>query len=133
MLLAQISDLHVRPEGRLYKDVVDSNRMLDEAIAHLNALVPRPDLLLITGDLVDEGTDAEYAALRSRLDRCVLPYLVIPGNHDDRRIFRRSLADHAYLPSADAPMHYVVDDHPVRVVAVDPTVPGRHHGEVDAA
>jgi len=133
MLLAQISDLHVRPEGRLYKDVVDSNRMLDDAIAHLNALAPRPDLLLVTGDLVDDGTDAEYDAVRLRLNRSALPYLVIPGNHDDRQNFRRAFADHAYLPPPAAPMHYVVDDYPVRIVAFDTTVPGQHHGDVDAA
>jgi 3',5'-cyclic-AMP phosphodiesterase len=133
MLLAQISDPHVRPEGRLYKDIVDSNRLFDAAITHLNALAPRPELLLITGDLVDEGAPAEYAALRARLARCALPYLVIPGNHDDRGNFRRAFADHAYLPAADAPQHYTIEDHAVRIVAVDTTVPGAHHGEVDQA
>ena len=84
MLLAQISDLHVRPAGERYKDAVDSNRMLAEAIEHLNRLDPRPDLVLITGDLVDEGLLAEYASLRALLAGLELPYLLMPGNHDDR-------------------------------------------------
>ena len=84
MLLAQISDLHVRPPGELYYGVADSNAMLDAAIDHVNALDPRPDLLLVTGDLVDEGSDEEYASLRPRLDRCAIPYLVMAGNHDSR-------------------------------------------------
>lgn len=131
MLLAQISDPHVRPEGQLYKGVVDSNRMLRDAIAHLHALDPRPDLVLVTGDLVDEGDPAEYAALRALLATCDLPYLMIPGNHDHRETLRDAFGGHAYLRGT--PMHYVVDTHPVRIVAVDTTVPGRHHGAVDDA
>jgi len=67
MLLAQISDLHVRPTGERYKDAVDSNRMFADAVEHLNRLDPRPDLVLITGDLVDEGLPAEYDSLRALL------------------------------------------------------------------
>ena len=133
MLIAQISDLHVRPEGQLYHGVADSNRMLEDAIAHLNALDPRPDLLLITGDLVEHGSAAEYDALRRRLARCAMPYHVIPGNHDDRSAFRRAFADHEYLPAADGPLHFVIERHPVRIVALDTTVPGAHHGAIDDA
>lgn len=61
MLIAQLSDLHVRPAGELYKGVADSNRMLREAIDHLLALDQRPDLVLLSGDLVDEGQPQEYA------------------------------------------------------------------------
>lgn len=132
MLIAQISDVHVRPVGQLYKGVVDSNRMLVEAVAHLNALDPLPDLVLITGDLVDEGDPAEYAALRPILAALAVPYLVIPGNHDEREACRRAFTDHAYLPRT-GPMHYAVEHYPVRVIAFDSTVPGLHHGEADAA
>ncbi len=130
MLLAQISDLHVRPPGQLYYGVADSNAMLDAAIDQLNALDPRPDLLLVSGDLVDEGLDAEYASLRPRLDRCAMPYLVMPGNHDSRAGVARAFADHGYLPKT-GPMHYAIEDRPVRIVAFDTTVPGKHHGEAD--
>ena len=42
MIIAQISDPHVRPIGHLYKDLIDSNRMLVDAVDHLNGLEPRP-------------------------------------------------------------------------------------------
>jgi len=132
MLLAQISDLHVRPEGQLYYGVADSNAMLDAAIDQLNALSPLPDLLLVSGDLVDEGTPAEYASLRPRLDRCAMPYLVMAGNHDSRAGIVGTFPDHAYLPRS-GPLHYAIEDHPLRIVAFDTTVPGRHHGIVDDA
>jgi 3',5'-cyclic AMP phosphodiesterase CpdA len=132
MLLAQISDLHVRPAGALYKDVVDSNAMCAAAIDHLNRLDPRPELVLITGDLVDEGIDAEYATLRSLLSELQTPCLLMPGNHDDRETLARHFSDHAYLPTS-GPKHYLIERHAVRIMALDTTVPGAHHGDVDAA
>jgi len=132
LLIAQISDVHVRPAGVLYKGVADSNAMLAAAIAHLQRLDPRPGLVLITGDLVDEGAPAEYAALRGILATLTLPYLLIPGNHDARGALLAAFPGHAYLAS-EGPMHYVVEDYPVRIVALDSTVPGRHHGEIDTA
>ena len=132
MLLAQVSDLHVRPAGERYKDAVDSNRMFADAVAHLNLLDPRPDLVLITGDLVDEGLQAEYESLRGLLAGLELPCLLMPGNHDDRQMLVRCFPAHAYLP-AEGPKHYVIDRPPVRIVSLDTTVPGDHHGEVDDA
>lgn len=131
MLIAQLSDIHVRPAGRLYKDVVDSNRMFDDAIRHLHALDRRPDVVVLTGDLVDEGLEAEYATLLELLGRLTLPTLVMPGNHDSRDRFRAAFSNHAYLPGS-GPLHYCVDAFPVRIIALDTSVPGRHHGHVDA-
>lgn len=130
MLIAQISDLHVRPEGTLYQGVVDSNRMLANAIEHLQDLDRLPDLLLVSGDLVDEGLVEEYASLRNLLARSRIPYLVIPGNHDDRENFRSAFRDHTYLPR-HGPLHYCIDRYPVRIVALDSTIPGKHYGGID--
>jgi Icc protein len=134
MLIAQISDPHIRQAGELYQDVVDSNGMFADAIRHLNVLDPRPDLVLISGDIVDHGDPAEYAMARRLLAELQIPYLVIPGNHDDRTAFRAAFTDQPYLPQGDGPCHYVIDDRgPVRIVALDVTIPGKHHGRIDAA
>lgn len=130
MLIAQLSDLHVRPAGVLYQGVVDSNSMLSNAVRHLNALDPRPDLVLLSGDLVDTGTDAEYEALRHLLAPLDIPVRAIPGNHDDRERFRAAFAPDGYVPSA-GPINYVCDYGALRVVALDVTVPGLHHGQFD--
>jgi len=133
MWIAQISDPHVRPRGTLYHDTVDSNAMLAAAIAQINALAPPPDVVLLTGDIVDEGEASEYAAAREILSAVRAPLRVIPGNHDNRAAFRAAFQDHAYLP-ADGPVNYVDQGcGPVRIVALDVTVPGMHHGEVDDA
>ena len=51
MLIAQLSDTHVRPDGVRYHGVVDSNAGLHAAIDGLHALDRAPSLVLLTGDL----------------------------------------------------------------------------------
>ena len=84
MLIAQISDLHVTVEGALVVGKVDSQATLAAAVARLNALHPRPDLVVITGDLVNGPKPGEYEALARLLEPLTLPWCAIPGNHDDR-------------------------------------------------
>ena len=133
MWIAQISDPHLRPTGESYKGAVDSNAALATAIAQINRLDPVPDLVLLTGDIVDEGRPEEYAMARDLLVAVTPKLLLIPGNHDEPTALRAAFAGHAYLP-AHGPLNYV-DDHcgPVRIVALDVTVPGKHHGELTDA
>lgn len=130
MLIAQLSDVHVRPRGKLYKNVTDSNQMLIAAIAHLHGLDRRPDLVLLTGDLVDEGQADEYAMAFEILASLQIPFFVMPGNHDSRQQFRQAFESHNYLPAFGA-LHFCIDDYPVRIVALDSCVPNKHHGHID--
>jgi 3',5'-cyclic AMP phosphodiesterase CpdA len=131
MLIAQISDPHLRPRGVLYKGVVDANAMFASTIRQLNMLSPRPDLVILSGDVVDEGTVAEYDEARAILAELTVPLVIIPGNHDEREAFRACFSDHGYLPKR-GPVHFVVDDRgPVRVIGLDVTIPGLHHGLID--
>jgi 3',5'-cyclic-AMP phosphodiesterase len=130
MLIAQLSDIHVRPHGRLYKDVADSNANLMAAIDHLHRLDRRPDFVWVTGDLVDEGDAQEYATAGELLARLTMPFAVMAGNHDHRQNLRTAFKGHQYLP-ADGPLHYCIDDYPVRLIALDSTQPCLHHGRID--
>ena len=67
MLIAQISDMHVKPPGELLYKRIDTPGFLERAVAHVHALDPRPDVVLATGDLVDGGKPEEYALLRQLL------------------------------------------------------------------
>jgi Icc protein len=133
VLIAQISDPHVRQKGQLYKNRIDSNEDFAAAIRHLNGFKPRPDIVLLTGDIVDKGREDEYAMALEVLAGLEIPYFVIPGNHDDWRVFRSAFKDHGYLPQ-QGPFNYLINDRgPVRVIALDVTQPGLHHGAVDDA
>jgi Icc protein len=129
MLIAQITDTHIRPKGVLAMGRVDTAGYLARAVAHIVALRPAPDVVLVTGDLVDAGMAEEYAHLKEILAPLATPVYVIPGNHDLREPLRAVFADHRYLPSGDF-LHYVVDDRPVRLIALDTLAPGKPHGEL---
>lgn len=131
MLIAQISDTHIKPDGQIAYRRVDTADFLAKAVAHLNALQPRPDLVLVTGDLVDAGAPVEYARLKALLAPLAMPFYLIVGNHDARDALRAAFTDHHYLP-ADGFVQYVIEDHPVRLIGLDTLVPGKGHGEMCA-
>src|SRR5262249_3407056 len=95
MIIAQITDLHVVERGQKLSGLLDTNAMALAAVSHLNTLVPRPNVVLVTGDLVDHGHASEYVWLRELLDGLKMPYYVIPGNHDRRAPLLAAFAGHA--------------------------------------
>lgn len=132
MLIAQLTDTHIKPPGRLAYRRVNTEICLRRAVAQVAALVPRPDAVLVTGDLVDTGLPEEYALLRAILADLPQPCYLIPGNHDDRRALAAAFTDHAYLPREVDFLHYVVDRHAVRLIGLDTVVPGEPRGELRA-
>ena len=82
MLIAQLSDPHVVEEGELLLGEIDTATFLRAAVEHVNRLDPQPDLVLLTGDLVNEGRPAQYEHLRRLLEPLQAPYHLVPGNHD---------------------------------------------------
>lgn len=127
MLIVQISDPHVKGEGDLLYGRIDTQGFLERAVAHVNGLDPRPDIALLTGDLVDKGAPEEYANLKRLLSKLDIPSYLIPGNHDARDALREAFPEHAYLPKTGF-LQYVVDDQPLRLIALDTLVPGKGHG-----
>lgn len=128
MLLAQITDFHLMGPGRRLGDRVDTAAHLREAVAHLNAMEPRPAVVLATGDLVNDGTPEQYRQLGDILGRLEIEILPIPGNHDDRSGLRDLFAGVVPDGDPDNPVDYVVDRGPLRLVGLDTTVPGEHPG-----
>lgn len=129
-VVAQISDLHIKANGRLSYQKVDTLGALARCVAQLNALRPEPDAVVITGDLTDFGKDEEYAEVRAVLDTLTLPWYAIPGNHDTRPAFRRAMADKTWLPRQGEFLHWAADDFPVRLIGLDTTVPQHPWGEL---
>lgn len=102
MLIAQISDLHIRRPGQLAYRRLDTAPFLARCIARLNQWAPRIDAVLITGDLVDAGHAEEYAHLRTLLQDLRVPYYLLVGNHDRREGLRAVFTDAAYLFGGNA-------------------------------
>ena len=129
MLLAQISDLHFLPEGTLAFGRVDVAHCLERAIDHLNALRPRPDGVLITGDLTNDGDGAVWAELTGMLGRIEAPVYPLPGNHDERELMRAAFT-HLGLFQAEGPLCFAVDLGPLRLIGLDSLIPGDPAGRI---
>jgi 3',5'-cyclic-AMP phosphodiesterase len=132
MLIAQISDTHISTPGSRNDRDFRTVEHLERAVAHLNGLSPRPDVVLATGDLVERGQVDEYERLRDILAPLAMPLYLIPGNHDERGNLVRTFDRHRYLPRDGGFLQYVVEDWPVRLVALDTLIPGESGGRLCA-
>jgi Icc protein len=118
-LVAQISDFHIVERNQLLLEAVDSAAFLSAAVDHLNRLDPVPDVVVATGDLVNDGRPAQYANLRDLVAPLRHPLWLVPGNHDERDALRAAFPDHGELRT-DGFVDYVVEG-PVRLVVLDST------------
>ena len=128
MIVAQLTDSHIKPNRRKAYGRVDTAEMLDAAVKHINAFEPPIDVVLISGDLTDRGEPEEFCALRQSLNNISIPWYVIPGNHDDRQNFLEAFADHNYLEDSVSFIHYKIDGYPLQLIGLDTTVDGKSHG-----
>lgn len=88
----QITDTHLfgSDEGTLGGlRTAESERAVLDAVRR--SALPA-DLILVTGDLVHDGSEAGYQRLREQLAGLAPRTLVIPGNHDDPEVMRRVFA-----------------------------------------
>jgi Icc protein len=125
VLLVQLSDLHVGGS----ENGVDPIPRLEAVIEAVRGLPNRPDAVVVTGDLTDDGAEGNYRVARELLGRLDAPLHVLPGNHDHRgRI--RAMFD---LPGeGEEPVSCSVEVGELRLVLFDSNVPGRDPGSYDA-
>lgn len=130
-ILLHVSDTHLRSGGSRLFDLVDGAERLNRALMSIEASGVRPDALVFTGDLADLGEADAYAQLRALVEpvaaRLGAPVLWVMGNHDDRAAFRERLLGEA--PDL-SPVDRIDELDGLRVVTLDSTVPGEHHGEL---
>lgn len=130
--LWHLTDTHLVGDQMLYGTV--------DAVGHLQSLLaaaadlPRPDALVITGDLTDKGDPESYRRIRRLIEPIAAELgaavIWVMGNHDSRPSFRQELLDQE--PSL-APVDRVDQINGLRIVTLDTTVPGLHHGALTSA
>jgi 3',5'-cyclic AMP phosphodiesterase CpdA len=115
VLIAHITDTHVRRNG-------DERRYLSEALAAIETLAPRPDVILLTGDTTDDGRADQYAVLGKILAACRIPLYLVPGNHDRRATLRAQLPD-IYFPGVRGErIAYAIETFAVRLIGLETTL-----------
>jgi Icc protein len=130
ILVAQISDLHIKPPGELAYGRVDTAAALTRCIEELNRFTPRPDVVVISGDLVDKPSPQAYDHLIRLLAALAIPFAVIPGNHDDRTMLRAALPDRNYAHTA-GPLNSTHAIGGLDLALIDSTVPSKDYGTLE--
>lgn len=130
-VLAHLSDPHLLAGGVRQYGVVDPEAGLVRALERLAHVSPAPQALVFTGDLADKAEPAAYARLRELVEPAAeamgAQVVWVMGNHDERADYSRGL----FGAASDEPQDRVHDVAGLRVVALDTSVPGYHHGDLE--
>jgi len=132
--ILHLSDTHLLAANRPLGGRYDTAANLERTLEAVERLAIRPDALVFTGDLTDLGEPDAYTALKAAVEpvaeRLGAPVVWVAGNHDERPALRRDLLG---LSATEEPLTGVWDLDGLRLVALDTSVPGWHHGDLDAA
>lgn len=114
MLLVQISDLHFGPMFR--------KEMFSQAVKEINAL--KPDAILITGDITEDGLKSQFETATTELRKLrAEKFIFVSGNHDYRStgylLFRQCF-----------PLTQVTELEDVVILVLSSARPDRDDGEV---
>jgi len=124
MLIAQMTDIHIgfAPEER------PEELNLTRFRATLRRLLEgpnRPDMLVLSGDITDNGDLDSFEKTAALLAGCPCPVWPMVGNHDSREgllaVFPQVRAEGGFI-------HYVVEGDGLRVILLDTFEEGRHGG-----
>src|ERR1700741_2225902 len=116
MLLCQLSDPHIVERGALAYGRIPTAQLLEKCVRKILAQPRLPDAVVITGDLTDHGTAAEYEMFAELVAPLPMPLFLVVGNHDDRDALKKAFPTHAHLDGEDGFVQYAVDDFDVRLV-----------------
>lgn len=129
--ILHLSDTHLLAGGNKLYGEVDSEAHLRRLFEDIEGSGGRPEAIVFTGDLADRGEADAYARLKHIVepaaDRLGARLIWVMGNHDDRSSFRKQLLGE--VPTLD-PVDRIYDVNGLRLVTLDSTVPGYHHGEI---
>ena len=161
-ILVHFSDTHFLTGAAALYGTVDTDHTVHRALEQLHRSGIRPDALILTGDIADRGEADAYRRIRGIVEAAAAQWqakiIWVMGNHDQRAAFRSVLlgqdqpgeAATPFVQDADVrdsadqdpadqdrtdqdPVDQVLDLDGLRIIALDTSVPGYHHGEVTDA
>lgn len=132
-VIIHVSDPHFLANGVRLGGRFDVESNFARTLEAIRAVHPHPAAIVITGDLADLGEPDAYRRLRRAVEpvarELAAPIVWVAGNHDERPALREGLLD---LPPTQEPVTGVWDLDGLRLIALDTSVPGWHHGDLDA-
>jgi 3',5'-cyclic AMP phosphodiesterase CpdA len=133
-VLIHVSDPHFLAGGARLGGRYDVEENFARTLDAIRRVHPHPAAIVVTGDLADLGEPDAYRRLRAAVEPVAaeLDTVVVwvAGNHDERPALRAGLLD---LEPTEEPVTGVWDLDGLRLIALDTSVPGWHHGDLDRA
>lgn len=135
VMFVHLSDPHIQPAGETFWEVIDGYDMTRRALEAIDLSRLKPDFLIISGDLAQDGDyDRAYARIRKIVDdieeKFGVPVLLALGNHDERAVFRRVvLGDDG--SSGAKPYYYTRRVAGLKVVVLDSNGYQAANGRID--
>lgn len=129
--LVQLTDTHIVEPGQLLYGKVDTAAHLADAVRQVNRMSPQPDLVMVTGDLVEYPNLASYENFSSLIEPLRVPTFLLPGNHDDPQMMLQHFSGSPMFPVADGTFQYAIDDFDFRVLALNSHFPGSELPHLD--
>ena len=131
-VIAHLSDTHLVSSEPLFGALRSEDTLL-RALDQLERSGTRPEAIVFTGDLTDRGDEDSYRRLRTAVEpaaaRMGARIVWVMGNHDERLQFASGLFDE---DGVARPQDRTYDLAGLRIVALDTSVPGYHHGDISA-
>jgi 3',5'-cyclic AMP phosphodiesterase CpdA len=129
MRLVHLTDPHLsRPGERRFG--LDPWARLDAALDHVRRHEAAADVLLLSGDLANDGEPEAYTALAERLVSLPQRVVLLLGNHDDRKAFKAEFPE-AAVDDAGFVQAAVDGADGVSLLGLDTLVAGAAHGALD--
>lgn len=131
MKVFQISDFHLRADGKLSFQKADTIAAMNRTIEYFCNLkeYELPECFVVTGDLADGGTREGYELIREKIRQLPRPCYIVPGNHDKREFFLEMFPDQTPVEEDIKPyICYTIEDKPVRLIIIDTSKPACHSG-----
>jgi len=129
-----VSDPHFLAGGARLAGRYDVESNFARTLDAIRTVHDGPAAIVITGDLADLGEPEAYRRLREAVEPAAADLgavvVWVAGNHDERPALREGLLD---LPPTSEPVTGVWDLDGLRLIALDTSVPGWHHGDLDEA
>jgi Icc protein len=121
-LIAQVTDCHLKADAQqLYRGInpYENLKMLLNKVKRI-----KPDLLLASGDLSEDGDRAAYAALQHLFKSLGIPVLALPGNHDDAEQLAET------FPGSPVDSVEVTAHGPWQIIRLNSSLPGKTEGRL---
>lgn len=122
--LLHLSDTHILPPGELLYGSVDSAAHLRLIVEQIQRMRPVPDVVVVTGDLVDHGNLVCYQHFLDIISPLDMPVYVAPGNHDKPEIMQQAFAGTNCYPVDNDTYQFAVDDFPFRILVLNSRAEG---------